>query len=155
MGMSTFYHDWLLKSTSIKLHFLYTSDTLSSQNSASLILLCIWLVPSIRGYLLFSNTVSCFLWLVFRSKALMAFHTALITSLKELRKSIRALGLSLFLCTGVIFFLSPQLLHFVQGHLAEKLYFFSVSGPFLAHVKLALFAAVYVLMPWMMTVIWE
>jgi len=85
----------------------------------------------------------------------MAFHTALITSLKELRKSIRALGLSLFLCTGVIFFLSPQLLHFVQGHLAEKLYFFSVSGPFLAHVKLALFAAVYVLMPWMMTVIWR
>jgi hypothetical protein len=85
----------------------------------------------------------------------MAFHTALITSLKELRKSIRALGISLFLCTGVIFFLSPQLLHFVQGHLAETLYFFSVSGPFLAHVKLALFAAVYVLMPWMMTVIWR
>jgi len=85
----------------------------------------------------------------------MAFHTSLITFLNELRKSIRALGIALFLCTGIIFFLSPQLLHIVQDHLAEKLYFFSVSGPFLAHVKLALFAAVYTLMPWMMTVLWR
>ncbi len=85
----------------------------------------------------------------------MAFHTSLITFLTELRKSIRALAISLFLCTAVIFLLSPQLLHFVQNHLAEKLYFFSVSGPFLAHVKLALFAAVYALMPWMMTVLWR
>ena len=85
----------------------------------------------------------------------MAFHTSIITFLTELRKSVRALGISLFLCTGVIFLLSPQLLHFVQAHLADKLYFFSVSGPFLAHVKLALFAAVYTLMPWMMTVLWR
>lgn len=85
----------------------------------------------------------------------MAFHTSLIIFLTELRKSVRALGISLFLCTGLIFLLSPQLLHLVQAHLAEKLYFFSVSGPFLAHVKLALFAAVYALMPWMMTVLWR
>jgi sec-independent protein translocase protein TatC len=85
----------------------------------------------------------------------MAFHTSIITFLTELRKSVRALAISLFLCTGVIFLLSPQLLHFVQAHLADKLYFFSVSGPFLAHVKLALFAAVYTLMPWMMTVLWR
>jgi sec-independent protein translocase protein TatC len=85
----------------------------------------------------------------------MAFHTSIITFLTELRKSVRALGISLFLCTGVIFLLSPQLLHFIQAHLADKLYFFSVSGPFLAHVKLALFAAVYTLMPWMMTVLWR
>jgi sec-independent protein translocase protein TatC len=85
----------------------------------------------------------------------MAFHTSLITFLSELRKSIRALAISLFICTGVIFILSPQLLHFVQDHLADKLYFFSVSGPFLAHVKLALFAAVYVLMPWLMSVLWR
>jgi len=85
----------------------------------------------------------------------MAFHTSFIIVLTELRKSIRALGISLFLCTGVIFILSPGLLQFVQGHLADKLYFFSVSGPFLAHVKLSLFASVYVLMPWMMTVLWR
>jgi len=85
----------------------------------------------------------------------MAFHSSFIIFLSELRKSIRALAISLFLCTGVIFLLSPQLLHFVQNHLAEKLYFFSVSGPFLAHVKLSLFVAVYTLMPWMMTVLWR
>jgi len=85
----------------------------------------------------------------------MAFHSSLIIFVSELRRSIRALGLSLFLFSGVIFFLSPQLLHFVQGHLADKLYFFSVAGPFLAHVKLALFAALYVMMPWMMTVLWR
>ena len=65
------------------------------------------------------------------------------------------MAVALFLCTGGIFFLSPQLLHFVQNHLADKLYFFSVAGPFLAHVKLSLFAAVYMLMPWLMTVLWR
>ena len=43
----------------------------------------------------------------------------------------------------------------VQEHLADKLYFFSVAGPFLAHVKLALFASLYVIMPWIMTVLWR
>jgi sec-independent protein translocase protein TatC len=85
----------------------------------------------------------------------MAAHTKIVTFVVELRKSIR--NLALVLCCGTlgIFFLSPQLLHFVQGHLAEKLYFFSVAGPFLAHVKLALFAAVYILMPWFAVVIWR
>jgi sec-independent protein translocase protein TatC len=73
----------------------------------------------------------------------------------ELRKSIRNLALALGGCTLVIFFLSPQLLHFVQEHLADKLYFFSVAGPFLAHVKLALFAALYALMPWFTIVLWR
>ncbi len=59
------------------------------------------------------------------------------------------------LTTVVIFFLTPQLLQFVQAHLAEKLYFFTVAGPFLAHVKLALFGALYVLMPWLLTVFWK
>ena len=85
----------------------------------------------------------------------MAFHNSFIIFLSELRKSIRALAVTLFCCTAAIFFLSPQLLHFVQAHLAEKLYFFSIAGPFLAHVKLALFAAVYCLMPWVMTLLWR
>ena len=63
--------------------------------------------------------------------------------------------LGLCLITLLIFILSPHLLHFVQQHLAEKLYFFSVSGPFLAHVKLSLFAALYLLMPWFMTILWR
>ncbi|BCL59620.1 Sec-independent protein translocase protein TatC [Desulfomarina profundi] len=85
----------------------------------------------------------------------MAFHNSFIIFLSELRKSIRALAVTLFCCTVAIFFLSPELLHFVQAHLAEKLYFFSIAGPFLAHVKLALFAAVYCLMPWVMTLLWR
>jgi sec-independent protein translocase protein TatC len=74
---------------------------------------------------------------------------------EEFRKSIRAVGLSLILVTGIIFLLTPQLLEVVQDHLADKLYFFSVAGPFLSHVKLALFTGVFLLMPWMMTVLWR
>jgi sec-independent protein translocase protein TatC len=85
----------------------------------------------------------------------MAFHNSFIIFLSELRKSIRAFAVTLFLCTAAVFFLSPQLLHFVQGHLAEKLYFYSIAGPFLAHVKLALFAAIYCLMPWVMSLLWR
>lgn len=79
----------------------------------------------------------------------------MVIFLSELRKSVRSLGFSVVLATVVIFFLTPELLHLVQEHLADKLYFFSVAGPFLAHVKLALFAALYGLMPWIMTVLWR
>ncbi|MBT8360196.1 MAG: twin-arginine translocase subunit TatC [Desulfobacterales bacterium] len=77
---------------------------------------------------------------------------ALIVFVNELRKSIRALFLTIIASTVLVFFLAPRLLHVVQSHLAEKLYFFSVAGPFLAHVKLALFGALYVLMPWVIAV---
>ncbi len=82
-------------------------------------------------------------------------HNTLVIFLIELRKSIRALGISVMVATAAIFFLSPELLRMVQDHLADKLYFFSVAGPFLAHVKLALFAALYGLMPWLMAVLWR
>lgn len=85
----------------------------------------------------------------------MAAHTSIIIFLKELRKSIRGLGVSLFLVTLAIFFLSPEMLKYIQEHLAEKLYFFSVAGPFLAHVKISLFGALFVLMPWFLTVLWR
>ncbi len=85
----------------------------------------------------------------------METHNNLIVFLKELRKSVRALGISVIAATLVVFFLAPGLLQMVQGHLGEKLYFFSVPGPFLAHVKLALFVALYGLMPWIVTVLWK
>lgn len=78
---------------------------------------------------------------------------ALIIFVGELRRSIRALFITIILATVVVFFLTPQLLQLVQTHLAEKLYFFTVAGPFLAHVKLALFAALYTLMPWVIIVV--
>lgn len=77
----------------------------------------------------------------------------LVVFINELRRSIRALFISIVVATGVIFFLTPRLLEVVQAHLAENLYFFTVSGPFLAHVKLALFGALYGLMPWIVTVV--
>lgn len=85
----------------------------------------------------------------------MAAQSSLIIFISELRKSIRSLGLSLFLATAAVFFLSPQMLRYIQEHLAEKLYFFSVAGPFLAHVKMSLFGALYLLMPWILYVLWR
>lgn len=73
----------------------------------------------------------------------------------ELRKSLRALGVGIIVATVAIFFLTPDLLALVQSHLAGKLYFFTVAGPFLAHVKLAVFFALYALMPLMLAVFWR
>jgi len=79
----------------------------------------------------------------------------LIIFLAELRKSIRLLGISMMLLTVAIFFMSTGLITVFQEHLHEKLYFFSVAGPFLAHVKVAFFGAVYLLMPLLMYVLWK
>lgn len=85
----------------------------------------------------------------------MAEKTSLFIFLSELRHSIRSLGLSLVLVTVAVFFLSSRMLQYMQEHLAEKLYFFSVAGPFLAHVKMSLFGALYLLMPWILFVLWR
>jgi sec-independent protein translocase protein TatC len=85
----------------------------------------------------------------------MVAQSSLIIFISELRKSIRSLGLSLILVTAAIFFLSPQMLRYIQEHLAEKLYFFSVAGPFLAHVKMSVFGSLYVLMPWILFTLWR
>jgi len=57
--------------------------------------------------------------------------------------------------TAGLFFFSTNLLVAFQEHLQEKLYFFSVAGPFLAHVKIAFFGAMFLLMPWILYVIWK
>jgi sec-independent protein translocase protein TatC len=85
----------------------------------------------------------------------MEVNSNVVVVLKELRKSIRILALAIVLTTATIFFLAPQLLVIVQNHLADKLYFFSVAGPFLAHVKLALFCALFLLMPWCVAALWK
>ena len=82
-------------------------------------------------------------------------YNNLVIFLSELRKSVRLLGISLILLTVAIFFLSTGLITVFQEHLREKLYFFSVAGPFLAHVKVAFFGAVYSLMPLLMYVLWK
>jgi len=79
----------------------------------------------------------------------------LVIFLSELRRSIRFLGISMMLLTVTIFFMSTGMITVFQEHLHEKLYFFSVAGPFLAHVKVAFFGAVYLLMPMLMYVLWK
>ena len=79
----------------------------------------------------------------------------LVIFIIELQKSIRALLISLMLLTVLIFLLSSGLIATFQDHLQEKLYFFSVAGPFLAHVKVAFFGALYLLMPLLTYVLWK
>ncbi len=93
------------------------------------------------------------------------WHNTLIVFVDELRKTIKYLILGVAGLTLVAFFFSSDFLGLIQSHLAarldieeysaQKLYFFSVAGPFLAHVKLALFLALYGLMPWVMSVLWR
>lgn len=79
----------------------------------------------------------------------------IVSFIIELRKSVRTLAATIALTTLAVFLLSPRLLQFVQQHLDTKLYFFSVAGPFLAHVTLAFFVALLVLMPWLTLLFWQ
>jgi len=74
----------------------------------------------------------------------------LLIILQELRKSLRAILIALPILSVTIFLLSPRLLLFFQERLAGKLYFFSVAEPFLAHAKLSLAAAGFLLAPWLL-----
>ncbi len=84
-----------------------------------------------------------------------SFNNGLVLFISELRRSIRGLGLAVMVMTVVLFVGSSGLISVFQEHLHEKLYFFSVAGPFLAHVKIAFFGALYLLMPWIMYVLWK
>ncbi|MCL1980888.1 MAG: twin-arginine translocase subunit TatC [Proteobacteria bacterium] len=75
--------------------------------------------------------------------------------LLELRGFLKLLMLTIVGTTAALFFVSSQLLTGFQHHLGEKLYFFSVAAPFLAHVNLSFFGALYLLMPLCMFVLWK
>jgi len=79
----------------------------------------------------------------------------LVIVLRELRTSLRGIFIALPLLSVTIFLLSSRLLLLLQERLAGKLYFFSVAEPFLAHAKLAVAAACFLLMPWLMLVLWR
>lgn len=83
-----------------------------------------------------------------------ALHKTL-GSLASYRKSIRNYFIVLGVLSVAVFFCSPQLLQGLQRHLGGTLYFFSVAGPFLAHVKLAVFAAFFLLVPWSVVLFWQ
>lgn len=82
-------------------------------------------------------------------------YSRLISFVKAVRRSALALVLLLLAATLFFYFLSPELFNLLQGHLHQKLVFFSVTEPFLAHVKLALAAAFLLLMPLFVTALWR
>lgn len=82
-------------------------------------------------------------------------RSAIVLFLTELRRSLRLLGVSLIGLTLLLFLFSGDLLRVVQEHIGGRLHFFSVAEPFLAHVKLAFFGALFVLMPLLLHVLWR
>jgi len=79
----------------------------------------------------------------------------LVALIKALRRTALALTVAIVGSTVGFYFLSPRLFDLLQGHLHQKLVFFSVTEPFLAHVKLALGAALLLLMPVMVGCLWR
>jgi len=75
--------------------------------------------------------------------------------LLELRKSVLWLGGLLVGCTVGFYALSPFLLNIFQNHLHQKLAFFTVAEPFLAHVKISFFLALFTLMPVFVYLFWK
>ncbi len=86
---------------------------------------------------------------------MVAISKSFVIFLQELRDSVKVLGIAFAALTLLLFFLSSQMLGVFQGHLGGNLYFFSVAGPFLAHVKMAFFGALFLLMPLCMYVLWK
>ena len=84
----------------------------------------------------------------------MEINNNLIIFLSELRKSIRLLGFAIIIGTVGLYFISPFILQVLQGHLNQKLAFFTVAEPFLAHAKLSFFLTLFVLMPGIMYCLW-
>lgn len=78
----------------------------------------------------------------------------IIIFINETRKYL--IGLLLLICSvsTVFYFLAPNILALFQEHLDQKLAFFTVAEPFLAHLKLALLSGIFTLMPVITGFIW-
>ena len=81
-------------------------------------------------------------------------YEKLFATLHALRRTILSLGIALCSCTVILYFLTPELFSILQGHLHQKLAFYTVAEPFLAHAKLAFFCAIFLLMPAILHVLW-
>lgn len=84
----------------------------------------------------------------------MEVNSNLLVFLSELRKSVRLLGAAVILGTAALYILSATVLTGLQNHLNQPLAFFTVSEPFLAHVKLSFFVTLFVLMPGILYCLW-
>ncbi|MGV1098637.1 twin-arginine translocase subunit TatC [Thiovibrio sp. JS02] len=75
--------------------------------------------------------------------------------IKDLRRSLLSLGLTLFLGSLGYYTISATLLAVIQDHLHQQLAFFTVAGPFLAHVKISVAMALFTFMPWLIYCLWR
>ena len=75
--------------------------------------------------------------------------------IKDLRRAVLTMGLALLLgCLG-FYSISRQLLAAIQNHLHQKLAFFTVAEPFLAHLTISLAMTVFTIMPMLSYFIWR
>ena len=79
----------------------------------------------------------------------------LIGFINEIRKYAIFLLTSIVLGSLGFYLISPRILSFLQGHLQQKLAFFTITGPFLAHAKLAFFVTLFTLMPAIVLCFWK
>ena len=79
----------------------------------------------------------------------------LVSFILEIRKTILSIGIGIVLGTLGFYFISPTLFAAIQGHLNQKLAFFTVAEPFLAHVKISLFTTLFLFMPWIVFCFWR
>ncbi|MFH7319009.1 twin-arginine translocase subunit TatC [Desulfurivibrio sp. D14AmB] len=65
----------------------------------------------------------------------------------DLRTPMLYLGILLVAATAAFTVISPQTLRFLQAHLNQELAYFTVTDPFLAHVRLGLGLAIFTTVP--------
>ena len=83
------------------------------------------------------------------------FLNRLLVAFNAARKSLLLLG-GAILCTTAGFYLAaPAMLGIIQAAFHQRLAFFTVAEPFLAHVKLAFFGALFILMPAILLFLWR
>lgn len=85
----------------------------------------------------------------------MTTQEKIITFLVELRRSILVMGCLLLVCTGFLYILSPVILYGLQNHLSQKLAFYTVAEPFLAHLRLSFAVALFCMMPGVLYCVWK
>ena len=75
--------------------------------------------------------------------------------IKDLRRAALAMGLALLLgCLG-FYSISRPLLAAIQSHLHQKLAFFTVAEPFLAHLTISLAMTLFTIMPMLSYFLWR
>ena len=79
----------------------------------------------------------------------------IVATALALRKTALFLGGLLLAGTLGFYFISARLFLLLQHHLNQELAFFTVAEPFLAHVKLALMATLFTMMPVFAICLWR